>query len=212
MNMEGVCKKGIGWMALLFWAVLLTGCYERDNMKNQLVKTIDDFQLTDEKQVLIRLGVKGVGEKIYYLMEDSMDTKYYGYGIYVYEVVSKKNIKLIDNAFAKVGTFVSPDSSFVFFAIDFMASGYGGGSHWVYRVNPRKEKSVKFIDAGAGILLNEQGFQVSYDRLLNPEAKCNADRRYMYHDVYYDFHGRKIREGKEEYDENELMRRYEKGM
>lgn len=68
----------------------------------------------------------------------------------------------------------------------------------LYRIDKRTF-AVKHIGNFAGIRFESNGFMAATTRLLNPDAECTADERYAIRDLFFDYNGRLVRKGKNEY-------------
>ena len=95
----------------------------------------------------------------------------------------------------EMDAFPSPDGRYVYVVTDIHANG-APFSCFVYQINTQSLR-VKLIDNGAGFYKTRDGFSIIVPRCINPDAESNAEMRYMVHDEFYGFDGKKKRIGKE---------------
>lgn len=95
----------------------------------------------------------------------------------------------------EMDAFPSPDGRYVYVVTDIHANGVPL-SCFVYQINTQSLR-VKLIDNGTGFYKTRDGFSIIVPRCINPDAESNAEMRYMVHDEFYGFDGKKKRIGKE---------------
>ena len=69
----------------------------------------------------------------------------------------------------------------------------------IYRMDTRA-LTLKHIGNYATIRFEDNGFKTTTARLLNPDAECMADKKYAIRDYFFDYNGKLIKRGKNEYE------------
>lgn len=87
----------------------------------------------------------------------------------------------------------------IFLVGDFVPNSNGWTIRFpIYKINA-ENFDMFFIDDGAAVYFEKDGFKVAQCRLTNPDADCTANEIWVMHNSYYDTNGKKIREDKSEY-------------
>lgn len=96
----------------------------------------------------------------------------------------------------------------IFIVGDIMPNSNGWTIRYpIYHIDAKTFK-MRFVDEGAAVHFDKDGFKIAKCRLVNPDATCTAEEIWMMHDLYYDCHGIKKREDGSEYDWNKMEKIY----
>ena len=96
----------------------------------------------------------------------------------------------------------------IFLVGDFVPNSNGWTVRFpIYKINV-ESLEMSYVDDGAAVHFDKNGFKVAQCRLTNPDADCTANERWVMHDSYYDVNGKKIREDKSEYDFEAMEKEY----
>ena len=151
----------------------LTQCYWLDLIKDG-----------DLSVPLVYGGMKGLKDAFYVKLTDDATWQLW----YDDRQISLDN-DFMDEGVPEMDAFASPDGRYVYVICNIMANGNSMNSYFVYRVDSHSLE-VEFINSGADACRVADGIKVVVARCVNPDAECNAYKRYKGRDVIYGFDGK----------------------